>query len=117
MEPAPTESTRDWLSRWLMGLCAQTATSELKFSEPPDRYPSIPGFAHAPMPCGSDTPQLQALIPDRTAVLAGPGSILVAHGPDEGISLSEREAGVELNRFLALHFLGGADPEPRKPKP
>lgn len=117
MEPAPTESTRDWLGRWLMGLCAQNPTSELKFSEPPDRYPSIPGFAHAPIPFGSDTHQLRALIPDRTAVLAGPGSILVAHGPDECISLSEREAGVELNRRLALHFLGGADAEARKAKP
>ena len=58
-----------------------------------------------PMPFGSDTPQLRALVPDRTAVLAGPGSIQVAHGPGECISLPELEAGVDLNRRLALHFL------------
>jgi acetylornithine deacetylase len=78
---------------------------ELKLSEPPDRYPRIPGFEHAAMPFGSDTPQLRVLVPDRTAVLAGPGSILVAHGPDECISLAELEAGVDLNRRLALHFM------------
>jgi acetylornithine deacetylase len=82
---------------------------ELKLSEPPDRYPRIPGFEHASMPFGSDAPQLRWLVPDCTAVLAGPGSILVAHGPDECISLPELEAGVELNRQLALHFLGGTD--------
>jgi acetylornithine deacetylase len=79
---------------------------ELRLSEPPDRYSSIPGFEYAPMPFGSDTPLLRGLIPDRTSVLAGPGSILVAHGPDECISLAELEAGVDLNRRLALHFLG-----------
>jgi acetylornithine deacetylase len=81
----------------------------LKLSEPPDRYPRIPGFDHAPMPFGSDTPQLRALIPDRMAVLAGPGSIQVAHGPDECISLPELAAGVDLNRRLALHFLGATN--------
>lgn len=89
----------------------------LKLSEPPDRYPRIPGFEHASMPFGSDTPQLRALVPDRTAVLAGPGSILVAHGPDECISLPELEAGVALNQRLALHFLGQAASEGRKAKP
>jgi len=83
---------------------------ELRLSEPPDRYPLIPGFEHAPMPFGSDTPQLRALVPDRTAVLAGPGSILVAHGPGECISLPELEAGVELARRLALHFLDRTKP-------
>jgi acetylornithine deacetylase len=95
---------------------------ELKLSEPPDRYPRIPGFEYEAMPFGSDTPQLRALVPDRTAVLAGPGSILVAHGPDECISLPELEAGVALNRRLALHFLDQTDclttsSEERKAKP
>ncbi len=82
---------------------------ELKLSEPPDRYPIISAFEHAAMPFGSDTPQLRALVPDRTVVLAGPGSILVAHGPDERISMAELEAGVELNYRLALHFLDQVD--------
>jgi acetylornithine deacetylase len=101
----------------IRGLRPPQGEVELKLSEPPDRYPRIEGFEHAPMPFGSDAPQLRALVPDRTAVLAGPGSILVAHGPDERISLAELEAGVELNRRLALHFLAGQTLGGRKTKP
>ena len=44
----------------------------------------------------------------RTAwwCLAGPGSISVAHTLDEHLTLTDLEAGVDLNRRLALHFLG-----------
>lgn len=78
---------------------------ERRLSEPPDRYPRIPGFEHAAMPFGSDAPQMRALVPDRTVVLAGPGSIRFAHTLEERITLSELEGGVDLNRRLALHFL------------
>ncbi|HEY3270338.1 MAG TPA: M20/M25/M40 family metallo-hydrolase [Geothrix sp.] len=78
----------------------------LTLDEAPDRYPDIPGFEHAAMPFGSDAPTLRALVPDRTVVLAGPGSIRVAHTLEEHLTLAELEAGVELNRRLALHFLG-----------
>lgn len=81
---------------------------ERLLADPPDRYPTIPGFDHAPMPFGSDAPMLRALVPSGTVVLAGPGSIRVAHGPDERITLPELEAGVELNQRLALHFLPNA---------
>ena len=47
---------------------------------------------------GSDAPALRALVPDRTVVLAGPGSIAVAHTLDEHLSLADLEAGVGLNR-------------------
>ena len=79
---------------------------ELRLDEPPDRYPEIPGFEHAAMPFGSDAPTLRALVPDRTLVLAGPGSIRVAHTLEERITLAELLEGVDLNRRLALHFLG-----------
>ncbi|GLH67630.1 M20 family metallopeptidase [Geothrix edaphica] len=78
----------------------------LTLDEPPDRYPEVPGFDHAAMPFGSDAPTLRALVPDRTVVLAGPGSIRVAHTLEEHLTLAELEAGVELNHRLALHFLG-----------
>lgn len=78
----------------------------LTLDELPDRYPEIPGFERAPMPFGSDAPTLRALVPDRTVVLAGPGSIRVAHTLEERLSRADLEAGVELNRRLALHFLG-----------
>lgn len=78
---------------------------EVRLDEPPDRYPPIPGFEHAPMPFGSDAPTLRALVPDRTVVLAGPGSIAVAHTLDEHLSLADLEAGVDLNHCLARAFL------------
>ncbi|HOD32955.1 MAG TPA: hypothetical protein PKO12_05720, partial [Holophaga sp.] len=73
--------------------------------EPWDHYPALPGFLRAPMPFGSDAPQLRALIPDRTVVLAGPGSIHTAHTDHESLSRAELAAGIDLNRRLALHFL------------
>ena len=79
---------------------------ELRLDEPADLYPALPGFQHAPMPFGSDAPALRALVPDRTVVLAGPGSISVAHTLDEHLTLTDLEAGVELNLRLARHFLG-----------
>jgi acetylornithine deacetylase/succinyl-diaminopimelate desuccinylase-like protein len=57
------------------------------------------------MPFGSDVPMLQSLIPDGTVVLAGPGSISVAHTEREHLTLADLRAGVELNYKLALHFL------------
>ncbi len=83
----------------------QRGELHVQLSEPPDRYPEIPGFEHASMPFGSDAPQLRELIPDRTVVLAGPGSIRVAHTNDEHLALVDLMAGIALNRRLALHFL------------
>ncbi|HJV49016.1 MAG TPA: M20/M25/M40 family metallo-hydrolase [Geothrix sp.] len=79
---------------------------DLRLDEPADLYPAVPGFDRAAMPFGSDAPALRALVPDRTVVLAGPGSISVAHTLDEHLTLSDLDAGVDLNRRLALHFLG-----------
>ena len=78
----------------------------LRLDEPADFYPALPGFDHAAMPFGSDAPMLRVLVPDRTVVLAGPGSITVAHTLDEYLTLADLVAGVDLNRRLALHFLG-----------
>lgn len=87
-------------------LAPPEGTVELRLDEPPDRYPLLPGFEHAVMPFGSDAPALRALVPDRTVVLAGPGSITLAHTLEERITLSELVAGVALNVCLAQHFLG-----------
>jgi acetylornithine deacetylase len=87
-------------------LAPPEGTVDLRLDEPPDLYPPIPGFEHAAMPFGSDAPALRALVSDRRVVLAGPGSITVAHTLDEHIRLSDLEAGMALNRRLALHFLG-----------
>jgi acetylornithine deacetylase len=74
-------------------------------ADPACSYPAIPGFDRAPMPFGSDVPQLRGLIPGGMAVLAGPGNIRVAHTDQEQLSLADLRAGIDLNERLALHFL------------
>lgn len=83
----------------------ETGLMELKLQEPWDRYPILPGFAHAPMPFGSDAPTLRALVPDRTVVLAGPGSIRVAHTANEHLGLRDLAEGIDLLVRLGRHFL------------
>lgn len=115
LNSVPASATADLLVRTLPGstfaeearrLAPPEGAVDLRLDEPPDRYPVIPGFEHAAMPFGSDAPTLRALVPDRTVVLAGPGSIRVAHTLEERITLADLEAGVDLNRRLARHFLG-----------
>jgi acetylornithine deacetylase len=83
------------------------AGAELRvlLAEPPCLYPAVPGFERAPMPFGSDLPQLCALAPQAVPVLAGPGSIRVAHTAHEHLTLQDLRAGADLNQRLALHFL------------
>ena len=57
----------------------------------PTRYETFEGFDVKPVSFGSDAPQLTA-IPHK--ILCGPGSILVAHRPDEHIRLSDIETAV-----------------------
>ncbi|MGE3171480.1 MAG: M20 family metallopeptidase [Planctomycetota bacterium] len=74
----------------------------------PDRYPALPGFAHCTVPFGSDAPRLRQLVPDRTVVLAGPGSITVAHTQDERITGAELDAGAALLLRVADALLARA---------
>lgn len=114
LNSVPASAQADLLLRSLPGsgfaeaarrLAPPEGSVDLRLDEPPDRYPEIPGFEHAAMPFGSDAPALRALVPDRTVVLAGPGSIAVAHTLEEHLALPELEAGVALNLRLARHFL------------
>ena len=82
-----------------------SGTLRVALSEPPCRFPAIPGFARAAMPFGSDAPQLQALIPNGTVVLAGPGSISCAHTAQEHLAMADLLAGVALFVRLAQTFL------------
>jgi acetylornithine deacetylase len=111
----PAEAEASLLARVLPGsdlleavqrLRPQGGSVELRLDEPPDRYPTLAGFEYAAMPFGSDAPTLRDLVPDRTVVLAGPGSITVAHTPEECLAFAELASGMTLNRRLALHFLG-----------
>ena len=52
----------------------------------PTRYETLEGFDTKPVAFGSDAPQLTNF-PRR--ILCGPGSILVAHTPDEYVTASD----------------------------
>lgn len=58
----------------------------------PTRYETLEGFPVKPVAFGSDAPQLSNF---KRKILCGPGSILVAHRPEEHISLVELEAAIE----------------------
>lgn len=58
----------------------------------PMRYATLEGFETKSVAFGSDAPQLTNF---RRKILCGPGSILVAHRPEEHISLSDLEAAVD----------------------
>ena len=54
----------------------------------PTRYETLEGFPSKPVAFGSDAPQLKSF---GRKILCGPGSILVAHRPEEHILLSDIE--------------------------
>ena len=70
----------------------QAAMSVKAFGgDSPTRFETFEGFDSKPVSFGSDAPQLHGF---RHKILCGPGSILVAHRPDEHICLSEIETAV-----------------------
>ena len=54
----------------------------------PTRYETLEGFPSKPVAFGSDAPQLKSF---TRKILCGPGSILVAHRPEEHVMLSDIE--------------------------
>lgn len=64
----------------------------------------IDGFEAAPVAFGTDVPRLNAELCDKR-VLFGPGSILVAHGPNEFISVPELVQSIESYKKLVLNLL------------
>ncbi len=58
----------------------------------PTRYETLEGFPTKPVAFGSDAPQLYNF---RRKILCGPGSILVAHRPEENIALTDLETATE----------------------
>jgi acetylornithine deacetylase len=69
---------------------------------PPQRFHVVPGFDSAPMAYTSDIPLLTRW---GTALLFGPGSIHVAHTPDEFIALDELRASVDAYERLVRTLL------------
>ena len=58
----------------------------------PTKYETLEGFPTKPVAFGSDAPQLTNF---RRKILCGPGSILVAHRPEERIALSDLQKAKE----------------------
>ncbi|KAI1329232.1 Zn-dependent exopeptidase [Xylariaceae sp. FL0255] len=58
------------------------------------------GFESITVNYGTDVPNFKG---NHTRYLYGPGTILVAHGPDEAIKVKDLEAGVEGFKKLILH--------------
>jgi acetylornithine deacetylase/succinyl-diaminopimelate desuccinylase-like protein len=75
----------------------------------PDHYPELPGFDHGTVPFGSDAPRLRNLARDRMVVLAGPGSITLAHSEEERITGAELQDGAALLVRIAEALRARAD--------
>ena len=76
------------------------------FPSPVQRVPltrSLPDFETVVVNYGTDITNLQG---SHKRYLYGPGSILVAHGPDEALTVGELEAAVDGYKRLILHALG-----------
>ena len=69
----------------------------------------MPGFERKAVPFGSDAPKLRSFAKDRAVVLAGPGSIELAHSEDERITGTELAAGSELLQRIASALLARAE--------
>lgn len=62
---------------------------------PPFLFDSVEGFESATVPFGSDAPRFLKVNPDVKVVLVGPGTIAVAHRPDEHLTISDLNNGIE----------------------
>lgn len=84
----PVDDVKGQLEQWLAGRAELTYGSHI----PAQLFHTIPGFDTSPVAYTSDIPLL-----DRwgTPLLFGPGSIHVAHTPDEFIDVGELRAAVD----------------------
>ena len=106
----PADEVVEILRRWV----GDRARVEEGVTVPPVRLGTVPGFATEVMAYATDVPNLTAW---GTPYLFGPGSIHVAHTPDEYIDVAELRAAVDAYERIARGALeretrdaGGADP-------
>jgi acetylornithine deacetylase len=86
------------ITKWAKG------RAEIEFGShiPAQRFHIVDGFDVAPMAYTSDIPLLPRW---GTPLLFGPGSIHVAHTPDEYIDVNELRASVEAYERIARQLL------------
>jgi acetylornithine deacetylase len=92
----------DPVKKLIKGWAKGRATIEFGSTIPAQRFHIVPGFDTAPMAYTSDIPLLSRW---GTPLLFGPGSIHVAHTPDEFIDVSELRASVDAYERIARHLL------------
>jgi acetylornithine deacetylase len=92
------EPVKKLIRAWAKG----RATIEFGSTIPAQRFHLVPGFDTAPMAYTSDIPLLSRW---GTPLLFGPGSIHVAHTPDEFIDVGELRASVDAYERIARHLL------------
>lgn len=83
---------RDVVQRMIEQWAAGVADLEYGSHIPPQRFHTLPGYKTAPVAYTTDIPLLSRW---GTPLLFGPGSIHVAHTPDERISLRELRESVD----------------------
>lgn len=85
---------------------AKGGSFELAYSNraygPVDIDTDIPGFEHMGVNYGTDIPNCKG---DHKKYLYGPGSILVAHAPNEHLSVSELEDAVQMYERMINYLL------------
>ena len=88
------QDVQDW-----MGSCHSERSEESptlivkpRGGDCPARYVTLPGFESAPVAFGSDAPHLSNF---GHKIICGPGTIRVAHRPDEHILVQDLETAVE----------------------
>ncbi len=87
------------IKEWAKG----RADVEFGSTIPAQHFHTVPGFDTAPMAYTSDIPLLSRW---GTPLLFGPGSIHVAHTPDEYVDVNELRASVDSYEKIARHLLG-----------
>jgi acetylornithine deacetylase len=92
------EPVKKMLKQWVKG------KAEIEFGShiPAQRFHTVDGFEVAPMAYTSDIPLLSRW---GTPLLFGPGSIHVAHTPDEHIDVNELRASVDAYERIARNLL------------
>lgn len=97
------EPIRDLITQW-----AEAAGAEVDFGShiPAQHFHTVPGFEAVPVAYTSDIPLLGRW---GKPLLFGPGSIHVAHTPDEFVSVPELRESVESYVYLSRQLLAEVD--------
>jgi acetylornithine deacetylase len=76
---------------WMQAVVTPNLTVTARGGDAPARYVTLPGFESAPVAFGSDAPHLTGF---GHKIICGPGTIRVAHRPDEHVLVRDLETAV-----------------------